>query len=70
MLAVHRERAAVGLQLAEQDARQLLLTAAHETVDAEHFAGTRLERDVLQAAGQREPVDLQHHRAIGWLAAA
>ena len=49
-----RERAAIRLQLAEQDARQLELAAAHEAVDAEHLAGARLERDVLQAARQRE----------------
>ena len=52
-LAADGERAAVGLELAEQDARQLELAAAHEAVNAEHFAGADLERDVLQAAGER-----------------
>ena len=65
MLAVYHQRAAVGLDLAEQDACEFQLTASHEAVDAEHFAGARLERDVLQAAGQRQPVGLQHRRTIG-----
>ena len=69
-LAVDLKRAAVGPELAEQDPRQFELPAAHETVDAEHFAGARLERDVLQAAGEREPLGLQHHRPIGAAAAA
>src|SRR5215216_1076289 len=53
MLACDRERAEVGLYLAEQDPRQFELPASHETVDAEHLAGAGLERDLAQAAGQR-----------------
>ena len=64
LVATHDKRAAVGLDLAEQNPRQLQLPASHEAVDAEHFAGARLERDVLQAAGQRELVGLQDRRTI------
>ena len=62
--AGHDERAAVGPELAEQDPCQLELPASHEAVDAEDFAGAHLERDVLEAAGEREPACLQHHRPI------
>ena len=55
-VAVDRERAAVGLELAEQDPRQLELPASHEAVDAEHLAGARLERDVAQAAASESPL--------------
>src|SRR4029078_11321794 len=44
-LALDGERAAVRLQLAEQDARQLLLAAAHETLHAEHHTGAPLPAD-------------------------
>jgi len=60
----HDKCAAVGLDLAEQNPRQLQLSASHEAVDAEHFAGARLERDVLQAAGERQLVGLQDRRTI------
>ena len=45
-VAGYFKRALVGPQLAEQDPRQFELSAAHEAVDAEHFAGAGLERDV------------------------
>ncbi len=64
LVAADDNRAVVGRELAEQDPRQFELPAAHEAVNAENLAGVHLERDVLQAAGKREPVGLQHHRPI------
>ena len=54
----------IGPELAEENARQLELPAPHKAVDAEDFAGAHLERDVLEAAGERKSACLQHHRPI------
>jgi hypothetical protein len=62
--AVHGERSGIGLQLAEQDAGQLLLSASHESIHAQNFAGARLQGDVPQAAAQRELIDLQYDGAV------
>src|ERR1700730_3917717 len=64
LVAGYDQHTVVRPELAEQDPCQLELPAPHETVDAEHFAGAHLERDLLEAAGEREAAGLQHHRPV------
>src|SRR5262249_27274275 len=64
--AIHCNLAPIGLQLAEQNTREIELAAAHEAVDAEHFARARLERDIAQAASERKMIDPEG----SWLLAA
>ena len=62
-LAVDLQHAAIGAQPAKQRAREFELAAAHEAVDAEHFAGPRLERDVAIGGRERQPLGAQRRPA-------
>ena len=55
----------IGAQPAEQRARELQLPAAHEAVDAEHFAGARLERDVAIGGAKRQGLGAKRDRRVG-----
>ena len=69
-VAGYGQHAAVGPKLAEEDPRQFELPAAHEAVNAEHFAGAHIERDVVKGAGERQPARAQHYRPISAISCA
>ena len=55
--AVARDRSGIASIGAGQHARQLAATGAEQTADADHFAGTQLEADVVQHAAASETLD-------------
>ena len=66
VMAVDRDRAAVGLVCAEHGAQDLGAARAEQAGKAEDFAGIEIEGDVAEQAAARQIPDLEHrpHLAI------